>query len=422
MDRIGKRPLEGIRVIEVRFAGLAPVGISVSLSQSPDLSFERRLSGSILRVIRVDNPTSVNNPTNDVLCRGKRSIAISPKVPAGLATLLRLISNAHVLIDPFRPGVMENLGLGPEVFLGSQAINPRLVYARLVGFDRHGELKNMAGHDLNYLAHAGVLGMMPPTTPEGRPAFPLNILADMAGGGLICATGIIAALLSLAKDPLAPGKVVETDMVAGSRYIASFNLIHSLIQKDPLFAQPPGRSLLDGGAPFYNSYQCSDGGWMSVACIEPKFFATFCTLIQHHLPSNFNPPMDATRPEPSTQGDRDKWRSHERWITEAFKTRTRKEWEDIFKGTDACVVPVLTPSEAARIHGSSPRFHPNFVGYFGEDRPMNLFTQTNSHGQSLRPGAHTFNILRDIGLNSDQMGELKRQGALGDQADDRAKL
>ncbi|KAJ1308043.1 hypothetical protein OPQ81_002110 [Rhizoctonia solani] len=408
-----KLPLEGIRVVE--FAGLAP-GPFCGLMLA-DLG---------ATVVRVDNPTSVSSLPKDVLCRGKQSIAISPKTPAGRATLLRLISQSHVLIDPFRPGVMENLGLGPEVFLGPQRVNPRLVYARLVGFDRHGELKNMAGHDLNYLAHAGVLGMMPPTTPEGRPAFPLNILADMAGGGLICATGIIAALLSLANDPLAHGKVVETDMVSGSRYISSYNLINTLLPNNPLFAQPPGRSLLDGGAPFYNSYQCSDGGWVSVACLEPKFFVTFCTLIQRHIPSNFNPPSGAICPEPSIQHNREKWKSVERWITEAFKTRTRKEWEDVFKGTDACVVPVLTPSEAAQRHGPVPILHPNFVSYFGEDRPIPLYKQTNNQfgptGLHLQPGAHTFKILREIGLNSAEVAELKHQGALGSQVEDKVKL
>ncbi|CAE6475104.1 unnamed protein product [Rhizoctonia solani] len=413
-----KRPLEGIRVVErsPQFAGLAP---------GPFCGLVLADLGAT--VIRVDNPASVENPPNDVLCRGKQSIAISPKTPAGRATLLRLIAKSHVLIDPFRPGVMENLGLGPEVFLGSQAANPRLIYARLVGFDRHGELKNMAGHDLNYLAHAGVLGMMPPTTPQGRPAFPLNILADMAGGGLICATGIIAALLSLARDPLAHGKVVETDMVAGSRYISSYNLIHTLIPNDPLFRQPSGRSLLDGGAPFYNSYQCSDGGWMSVACLEPKFFATFCTIIQRNLPSKFNPPTGAVRPEPSNQQDREKWKPIERWITEAFKSRTRKEWEEIFKGTDACVVPVLTPSEAAQVHGSNPSLHPKFVGYFGKDRPTSLYKQTITSQPGLtdfklQPGAHTFAVLREIGLSPTEVAELKHQGSLGNQVEDKLKL
>ncbi|CAE6437217.1 unnamed protein product [Rhizoctonia solani] len=414
MEHQAKRPLEGVRVVE--FAGLAP---------GPFCGLVLADLGAT--VVRVDNPASLSNPPSDVLCRGKQSIAVSPKTPAGRAALLRLISKSHVLIDPFRPGVMENLGLGPEVFLGSQAMNPRLIYARLVGFDRHGELKNMAGHDLNYLAHAGVLGMMPPTTPQGRPAFPLNILADMAGGGLICATGIIAALLSLANDPLAHGKVVETDMVSGSRYISSFNLIHTSIPNDPMFAQPPGRSLLDGGAPFYNSYQCSDGGWMSVACLEPKFFATFCTLIQQNLPSNFNPPTGAAQPDPSAQHDREKWTAVERWITGAFKTRTRKEWEDVFKGTDACVVPVLTPSEAAEVHGSNPALHPNFVGYFGEDQPTPLYKQsvkseTRSTGFKLQPGAHTFTILREIGLNTTEIAKLKHEGALGNQSENKVKL
>lgn len=408
-----KRPLEGIRVIE--FAGLAP---------GP-------LCGLVLAdlgatVVRVDNPASVGTPPDDVLCRGKQSIAISPKTSAGRAALLRLISKSHVLIDPFRPGVMENLGLGPEVFLGPQGVNTRLIYARLVGFDRRGELKNMAGHDLNYLAHSGVLGMMPPTTPEGRPGFPLNILADMAGGGLICATGILAALLSLSNDSTAHGKVVETDMVAGSRYISSFNLLHALDPNNPIFAQPSGRSLLDGGAPFYNSYQCSDGGWMSVACLEPKFFATFCSLLQQSVPSDFSSPSGAVRPEPSIQQQRDKWNSVALWIGAAFKTRSRQEWETVFQGTDACVVPVLTPAEAAQVHGPVPTPHPNYVTYASgvpELIPLGQSESTTSGALSplgLPPGKHTFEILRSLELSPAEIAELKHQGALGNQVE-RAK-
>ncbi|KAB5591723.1 Alpha-methylacyl-CoA racemase [Ceratobasidium theobromae] len=398
-----KRPLEGIRVVE--FAGLAPGPFCV-------------LADLGATVIRVDNTVSVEDPPKNVLCRGKQSIAISPKTPAGHAALLRLISTSHVLIDPFRPGVMENLGLGPEVFLGPQGLNPRLIYARLVGFDRR-------GHDINYLAHSGVLGMMPPTTPQGRPAFPLNILADMAGGGLICATGILAALYSLANNPAAQGKVVETDMVAGTRYISTFNLLHTLSPNNSMFSQPTGKSLLDGGAPFYNSYQCSDGGWMSVGCIEPKFFAVFCKLLEQNLPPSFNPPQGSARPEPSAQHKRDQWQSVERWIEAAFKMRPRHEWQSVFKGTDACVVAVLTPSEAAQIHGSVPVPHPNFVGYASGAGPIPLYGSepTTPLGSTTRPapilppGAHTFETLRSLGLNSTEIAELKRQGALGNQVE-----
>ncbi|KAF8602875.1 CoA-transferase family III [Ceratobasidium sp. AG-I] len=396
------KPLEGIRVVE--FAGLAP---------GPFCGLVLADLGAT--VIRVDNPTSVGRPPVDLLCRGKQSIAISPKTPAGLATLRRLISASHVLIDPFRPGVMENLGLGPNVFLGPQGQNTQLIYARLVGFDRRGELKNMAGHDLNYLAHAGVLGMMPPTTPEGRPAFPLNILADMAGGGLLCATGILAALFSLTKSPEARGRVVETDMVAGSRYISSFNLMHALIPGDPVFAQPPGQSLLDGGAPFYNSYQCADGGWMSVACLEPQFYSKFCALIDRNVPVGFIPPADAIRPEPATQQKREQWKSVERWIEAAFKTRPRHEWDTIFKGKDACTVAVLTPAEAAQIHGPDPAPHPNLVDL--SSPPPASQPQHTSPSAALHPGAHTFEILRKLGMDTAGIEELRGQGALGEQSE-----
>ncbi|KAG9126767.1 hypothetical protein FRC07_002035 [Ceratobasidium sp. 392] len=284
----------------------------------------------------------------------------------------------------------------------------------------------MAGHDLNYLAHAGVLAMLPPSTPEGRPSFPLNILADMAGGGLICATGIIAALLSLARSPEARGQVVETDMVAGSRYISSFNLLHTLVPGDFTFGQPSGQSLLDGGAPFYNSYQCADGGWMSVACLEPQFYQTFCELIQKNLGPNFSPPSNAIRPEPSRQGDRGQWLGFGLWIEAAFKTRSRREWENIFKGTDACTVAVLTPSEAVSIHGPDPAPHPNFVdledtrgGDSGSEQ-VSLFRPDNTpSGQPaiLPPGTHTFEILRKIGIDGAGIVGLRNQGALGKQTE-----
>ncbi|KAG9104831.1 hypothetical protein FRC06_008061 [Ceratobasidium sp. 370] len=280
----------------------------------------------------------------------------------------------------------------------------------------------MAGHDLNYLAHSGVLAMMPPSTPEGRPSFPLNILADMAGGGLICATGILGALLSLSRSPEARGQVVETDMVAGARYVSSFNLLHALVPGDPMFGQPSGQSLLDGGAPFYNSYQCADGGWMSVACLEPQFYQTFCKLIQKNLGSNFLPPSNAVRPEPGRQQERGQWAAVKLWIEAAFKTRPRREWEDIFKGTDACTVAVLTPSEAARVHGPDPAPHPNFVDLGGDAGSglVSLFRPNDApSGQPtiLPPGTHTFEILRKIGIDTAGIRELQNQGALGQQLD-----
>ncbi|KAG8747336.1 hypothetical protein FRC10_001515 [Ceratobasidium sp. 414] len=245
----------------------------------------------------------------------------------------------------------------------------------------------------------------------------------MAGGGLICATGILGALLSLSRSPAARGQVVETDMVAGARYISSFNLLHTLVPGDPTFGQPPGQGLLDGGAPFYNSYQCADGGWMSVACLEPQFYQTFCKLIQKNLGPNFLPPSNAINPEPSRQRERSEWAGVGLWIEAAFKTRPRHEWEDIFKGTDACTVAVLTPSEAARLHGPDPAPHPNFVDVTGDTGPgllVSLFRPNDApSGQPtvLPPGSHTFEILRKIGIGNAGIKELQSQGALGRQSE-----
>ncbi|QRV75194.1 CaiB/baiF CoA-transferase family protein [Ceratobasidium sp. AG-Ba] len=269
---------------------------------------------------------------------------------------------------------------------------------------------------------------MPPSTPGGRPSFPLNILADMAGGGLICATGIMAALLLLARSPEARGQVIETDMVAGARYISSFNLIQALIPNNLAFGQPPGHSLLDGGAPFYNSYQCADGGWMSVGCLEPQFYQTFCNLIQNNLGPVFRPPANAIGPNPAKQNDRIQWPAVALWLEAAFRTRPRSEWEGVFKGTDACVVAVLTPAEAARIHGPDPVAHPNFVDpHDTESNSKATIASARTSPPSpspptlLPPGTHTFDILRKIGIDEAGIIELQKQGALGRQSEVRSK-
>ncbi|KAI9061031.1 CoA-transferase family III [Trametes sanguinea] len=394
---VPKPPLAGIRVVE--FAGLAP---------GP-------MAGMILAdfgadVVRVDRPAhAAASPAPDVLARGKRSIAIDPKKKSGYAVVRRLVEQADVLIDPFRPGVMERLGLGPEVFLdGREGTNKKLVYARLVGFPRAGSHKDMAGHDLNYLALSGVLSMLP---GERKPEFPMNILADFAGGGLICATGILLALMERTRS--GRGQVVNADMVSGVRYLSSFPLLLYQL-RTPHFGQVRGTGMLDGGAPFYNVYTCADGRWMSVGCIEPQFFREFLKRFLGALPPGFAL-EDGWRPTEDDQHDADLWPRLKTFMERGFALHPRDYWAKVFDASDACVVPVLSVDEAAALAkrsssrgGSVPVPHPRL------ERTPSVAPLPAAAESVLSRGAHTEEILEELGVNVAEREALRRDGALGD--------
>ena len=244
-----------------------------------------------------------------------------------MSLLKEILRHADVFIDPFRPGTIEALGLTPDSLL---AANPRLIIARLTGFRRDGKYQDMAGHDINYLAVSGVLSQL--GRKGDRPYPPANILADFAGGGLMCAFGIMMALFK--RTQTGKGQVVENNMVDGSAYLASF-LRYGL--KTPIWDQPRGENLLDGGSPFYDVYECKDGNHMAVGALEPKFFVQ---LIQGlGLGQTFNVKQ---------QLDRDAWPSMQKAFRMRFLQKTRREWEQIFDGTDACCTPVLGQSELER--------------------------------------------------------------------------
>lgn len=253
------RALEDIRVLEL--AGLAPGPFAGLL-----------LADNGADVMRVDRVQPGHSPSPDVLIRGKSSICVDLKSPPGKQLLLRLLPHVDVLIDPFRPGVLEKLGLGLDVLL---KINPCLIVARLMGFRRDGKYATMAGHDLNYLAVSGVLSMLgpsiqvPPLNRPLPPSPPGNILADFAGGGLVCFMGIVLALFSRTRT--GKGQVVEANMVDGVSYLATAPRISSKIPGQ--WDQPRGENLVDGGCPYYRVYECKDAGrYMAVAALEPKFF------------------------------------------------------------------------------------------------------------------------------------------------------
>ncbi|KAJ8521342.1 hypothetical protein ONZ45_g1937 [Pleurotus djamor] len=338
-----------------------------------------------------------------MLCRGKRSIAITPKVPSGLDTLKRLIMASDVLIEPFRPGVMERLGLGPEVFLGdgkTKGLHEKLIYVRIVGFPRTGPHKDLAGHDLNYLALSGVLSMLP--GPD-KPSFPGNILADFAGGGFMGAFGVILALIE--REKTGKGKVVNIDMVSGVRYISTFPLLASLDSSDSTFGKPRGQNALDGGAPFYNIYTCKDGRWMTVACLEPQFFIIFLTKFLEALPTGFAL-EDGWRPDLGVQGDKSQWPKLKEFFEKGFMTETRDYWAKIYDGPSFS--PALTSVEAAVLdasHSPIPVPHPQFKNHADVKLPR---------PELLTPGTHTYDVLAELGLSSAEVHKLAKDGALGD--------
>ncbi|KGO47319.1 CoA-transferase family III [Penicillium expansum] len=273
-------------------------------------------------VLRIDRPRSISG---DQLTRNKTSITLDLRDQTSLSILLRLLTTADVLIDPFRPGVLERLGLSPtEVLLKH---NPRLIIARMTGFRRDGKYKDMAGHDINYIAVSGVLSML--GRAAEKPHAPANILGDFAGGGAVCFQGILLALIS--RSHTGHGQVVEANMVDGSAYLATFP---RLGRNTPAWAKPRGENLLDGGCPYYDTYETKDAGrYYAVGALEPQFYAALVRGLGFDI-------KDLPKRE-----DRTQWPALREIFTRRFKQKTRVEWEAIFDGTDACATPVLEQAE-----------------------------------------------------------------------------
>ena len=276
-------------------------------------------------ILRIDRP-SVNSkeaPTHDLLTRHKSSIVLDLKRTGAVALLRKIIKNADILIDPYRPVTLEALGLHTDELIRE---NPRLIIARLIGFRRDGKYKDMAGHDINYLAVSGVLSQL---GRKGAPPYPpANVLADFAGGGLTCALGILLALIK--RTQTGKGQIVEANMVDGSAFLGTFM---RLARKTPLWNMPRGENLLDGGCPWYNVYKCKDGGFMAVGALEEKFFVALMDELE--LEYDFR----------NVAQDRDQWPEMRTAIARRFRERTRAEWESVFDGKDACCTPVLNHDE-----------------------------------------------------------------------------
>ncbi|MER7168497.1 CaiB/BaiF CoA-transferase family protein [Micromonospora sp. NPDC000207] len=320
-DRPGGRggPLAGVRVVELTGLAPAPFGCMILADLGAD-------------VVRVDRPGPpaagrLAAPTSGPLHRGRRVTALDLKSPDGVADLLRLVERADVLVEAYRPGVAERLGFGPDV---CRSRNPRLVYARMTGWGQDGPLARRAGHDIDYIAVAGALA---PLGRAGQPPHaPLNLLGDFAGGGMLLATGVLAALLERERSGV--GQVVDAAMVDGAALLTAF--LHGLVGSG-LWSAPRGHNLLDGGAPFYDTYRTADDRFVAVGALEPTFYAALLTGLGL-----------ADDPDLPAQYDPSGWPDLRRLFTERFARRTRDEWTAVFADLDACVAPVLDPTEVHR--------------------------------------------------------------------------
>lgn len=380
-------PLSGYRVVELTGIGPGPfAGMMLS-----DMGAE---------VLRVDRAQSVvpgaPRPVADVMARGRRSIGVDLKRPEGRDAVLRLVASADALIEGFRPGVTERLGLGPDDCL---ARNPKLVYGRMTGWGQDGPAARTAGHDINYIALSGALSLF------GRvgeaPVPPVNLVGDFGGGGMLLAFGVVCALLEAARSGV--GQVVDAAMVDGSALLSAMMWGF----KADGFWRERGTNLLDTGAWFYEVYETADGGYLSFGEIEPQFFDQMLEI------TGLAADIDGGGPIPP-QNDRATWPAMKQRLAAVVRTRTKQEWAALFDGTDACVAPVLDFAEAP--------LHPHNVarGTFTEvagvvqPAPAPRFSRTAPviAGPPAVVGEHTDEALADWGFTEQEVAELRAAGAV----------
>ncbi len=369
-------PLSHLLIVEM--AALGPVPLAGQLMA--DLG---------AKVIIIDR-ASDSKDSGDINRRNKKSIALNLKSTQGREALLKVIESADILLEGFRPGVMEKLGIGPSE---CQTINERLVYGRMTGWGQEGPLSSTAGHDINYLAITGALHAI---GKKGEPPIPpLNLVADYAGGAMFLVMGVLAALQE--RQQSGKGQVVDAAMVDGVPSIMGF--IQTLYQQQQW--QPERQSnMLDGGAPYYRCYETSDKQYISVGAIEPQFFKLFVELAG--LPAT----------DLLEQNERDRWPQMHHRYEQHFRSKTRDEWMQIFDGSDACVAPVLNFEEAPLYHHNKERNV--FIDDSFQASPAPRFDRTPA-GQPTSPiqfGASTDEILGDLGYSDSELDELRKQGVI----------
>ncbi|NUT08856.1 MAG: CoA transferase [Nonomuraea sp.] len=365
-------PLAGVRVLEL--AGLAPGPFAGMM-----------LADHGAEVLRIDRVKAVSDrPRTDVMDRGKRSIGLDLKSPEGVAAFKELARNADVVIEVFRPGVAERLGIGPDDL---RAVNERLIYGRMTGWGQDGPLAPTAGHDIDYIAISGVLSML--GREGGKPTPPINIVGDFAGGGLMLAYGVLLALFE--RERTGVGRVIDAAMVDGAAIL--FSMFYQAVQSG--FWGPRGTNLLDTGAPQYDTYETADGGFLAVGSLEPQFWDAMVTLMGlTDLPD---------------RNDRARWPALKARLAEEFAKRTRAEWEAVFEGSDACVSPVLSMAEAAEHPHNVARGSFAKVGDVTHPVPAPRLLGVPAH--DLSP-ATRLTDLSGWGLSQEEAEKLRAQGVL----------
>lgn len=368
MAAMGNGPLAGVRVVEL--AGIGPGPFAAMLLA--DLGAD---------VVRVDRPGGSGlsiDPAYDLTNRNKRSVLIDLKAADGPGQVLDLVERADVLIEGYRPGVAERLGVGPQQCL---ARNPRLVYGRMTGWGQEGPLAQRAGHDIAYIAVTGTLGMI--GKPDEPPAVPANLVGDYAGGSLYLVVGVLAALQH-ARSEGGAGQVVDAAIVDGAAHLAT--MIHGMMAAGG-WQDRRGANLLDGGCPFYGTYETADGQYMAVGALEQQFYDEFIGLL-------------GIKDEAPARKDFARWGELRDAVAARFKTRTREEWTAVFEGSDACVAPVLSLREAPSHPHLTARG--TFVDHGGLTQPAPAPRFSATPGSVYRgpaqPGADTAEVARDWDL------------------------
>jgi alpha-methylacyl-CoA racemase len=379
-------PLAGVRVLELAGIGPGPFAAMMLADAGAD-------------VVRVERAADVGDhpagPHPDVVLRGRRSIGVDLKHPAGRQVVLDLVAGSDVLLEGFRPGVTERLGLGPA---DCHAVNPALVYGRMTGWGQDGPLATVAGHDLGYIAVTGALHNS--RRAGERPVPPMNLLGDMGGGAMMLAFGVVSALLPAARTGV--GQVVDASIVDGTAALSNFILG---ARNSGIWGNPPGHNLLDTGAPFYEVYRCADGREIAVGALEPKFYAELLRLSG----------MDGV-PElaAGVRMDPAGWpAAKERWAA-LFATRTRDEWAAVFDGSDACVAPVLDWDEAPGHPQLAARGTYTTVDGVPQSAPAPRFDRTVStlDRAPAWPGQDTDAVLASLGHDASAIAALRASGAV----------
>jgi alpha-methylacyl-CoA racemase len=376
-------PLQGLKVIEMAGIGPAPFCAMMLADMGAD-------------VVRVERASArPGRRETDCLQRNRRSIALDLKQPAAIATLLELLERADVLIEGFRPGVMERLGLGPEACL---ARNPRLVYGRMTGWGQSGPLAHAAGHDINYIAITGALHLI--GERGGKPVPPLNLVGDFGGGAMMLLAGVLAALFEAGRS--GRGQVVDAAMTDGTVALLGLFFAQRAAFRD--FQDATGGEMLAGAAPYYGTYATRDGKFLAIGALEPQFYAVLIEklgLDPEYLAAGF----------PASRTGNDELRAA---IAAAVATRTRDEWAAVFEGTDACVAPVLSLAEAARHPHNVARGTFVTVDGIEQHAPAPRFSRTAAAPvQGPRPaGADTIAVLQAAGFSDERIAGLRAAGAL----------